>query len=99
MYSDMPYWSNSARRFRPAGAPILEIAREKSPTQHILMRKMVSGCMGLGWIAFLELPDDIQNGDLVIVTVTHDTGDLWGKLSVTSRHKVQGEVGQQDHTR
>ena len=93
-YADMPKWNEKTKRLVLAGNPVLEVARDKAPNQVIITHKMHGGCMGFGWIGFIELPDEVKNGETVIVTVTHDTGDLWGKMSVTSRHKVQEQVGQ-----
>jgi hypothetical protein len=89
MYSDMPCWNEKKKQLSVAGDPILTVARDKTPNQPFASRKMVGVCMGLGWVSFVRLPHDVKSGDTVIVTVIHDTGDLWGKLSTTIRHTVQ----------
>ena len=51
--------------------------------------KMVNGCSGFGWLAFPHLPPDVKRGDILTITVTHQTGDLWGPISTTVKYLVE----------
>lgn len=88
-YSDMPNWNEKEKRLVRAGKPVVEVARDKAPSQIMVRRTMRSGCMGYGWLAFLDLPADVKKGETLTVTVIHDTGDLWGRLSIASKHTVE----------
>jgi hypothetical protein len=100
-YGDMPNWNEKEKRLACARRPIVVITRDNAPSRTLVTETMRAGgfCYGCGWFAFPELPRDIKNGETVIVTVSHDTGDLWGRLAITSKHTVDERNDQEDHTR
>jgi hypothetical protein len=67
----------------------MEIRSAAKPGQAITATRMGSGCLGYGWMAFPEIPPELKKGDTLTISITHDTGDLWGKLSKTSKHVVE----------
>jgi hypothetical protein len=88
-YADMPYWDSHQEKLTCADAPFLKITSAKSPTPVVFSGKMVKGCGGYGWLAFPHLPPDVKRGDILSITVTHQTGDLWGPISTTAIYRVE----------
>ena len=88
-YADMPYWDSHQKKLTRADAPFLEIRSAKNPTLLVTSGRMVNGCAGYGWLAFPKIPPEVKSGDTLTITVTHQTGDLWGPISTKTKYIVE----------
>jgi hypothetical protein len=90
-YRDLPNWNRESKHLTRAKEPLIEIRLSDQPNRVLLNKRMQSDklCHSDGWSTIFDIPPDVQNGRTLIITVTHDTGDLWGKISNTKNYVVE----------
>jgi hypothetical protein len=85
-YADLPYWDRQKKVFSAAKDPQLEVVAVDKPDRVLLEKTVECGdyCRGFCWETLWDLPPEVPNGRKLRITVTHDTGDLWGVISTTT---------------
>ena len=77
-WTSLPYWNAATKELTEAKPPVATIASAKSPKQILGRDVMDTDCWGIWWSGYFPLPEETKPGDKFLVTVTQDTGDLFG---------------------
>jgi hypothetical protein len=88
-YEDLPHLSEKENRLTCAKAPQIEVRLADESRRVIADAPMEKAemCWGGGW--YLDLRPSPAEGQTLSITVSHDTGDLWGKISTTKEFVVE----------
>jgi|GEM_PF-5464810 len=77
-WTSLPYWNAATKKLTEAKPAVATIAAAKTPKQILGRDVMETQCWGIWWSGSFPLPEETKAGDRFVVTVTQDTGDLFG---------------------
>lgn len=80
-WTSLPYWNATTKKFTLAKPPTVTISRVDDPTHVVKTKALDTTCYGLYWWSpRIALPDTVQMGDHLVISVIQDTGDLFGQI-------------------
>ena len=77
-WTSLPCWNVETRELTEAKPPVATIASAETPKQILSRDVMDTDCWGIWWSGYFPLSEETTPGDKFVVTVTQDTGDLFG---------------------
>lgn len=82
-YASLPKWNATTKTISHAGNPTFVVRRDGKNGPVLYRDKVANGgiCQGFYWAAGSDSMQGLPVGTKLFVEVTHDTGDLFGKLT------------------